>query len=345
MSTSTLHLGIFYMPQICDMGPTALHPLRRKACWGFFRPLKIRRLRPGLNPRTWVLKASTLPLDHHCLGAPNNLIRPWSEDRNKKRQQVVHLCRYYSVSSIAQFYFLKLRISVHVWLFRTLKSVVVSYLQSGPFLRRIKKCTAKPTEGESKIYYEYRPSVARFTRYSLLKKKDLRSVYFACPCRHCRTQTSGTHLSPTKSDWGCLPRFPMYRPSTAVARWECADWKSLTVHTCWRSTHFLLAVREFLDNLFLKQWIARSGQTEHPAPFPDVNPWVVLSLWTSAVCCLRYRSQWVPELAKTNTEWIWDDLYDTWKFSARQAVTFQRVTSHWCSKWTAVAFSFVLRRL
>ena len=24
--------------QICDMGPTALLPLRRKACWGFFRP-------------------------------------------------------------------------------------------------------------------------------------------------------------------------------------------------------------------------------------------------------------------------------------------------------------------
>ena len=29
-----------------------------------FSPLKIRRIRPGLNPRTWVLKASTLPLDH-----------------------------------------------------------------------------------------------------------------------------------------------------------------------------------------------------------------------------------------------------------------------------------------
>ena len=28
-------LGIFYMPQIYDMGPTALLPLRRKACWGF----------------------------------------------------------------------------------------------------------------------------------------------------------------------------------------------------------------------------------------------------------------------------------------------------------------------
>jgi hypothetical protein len=29
-----------------------------------FSPLKIWRLRPGLDPRTWVLKASTLPLDH-----------------------------------------------------------------------------------------------------------------------------------------------------------------------------------------------------------------------------------------------------------------------------------------
>jgi hypothetical protein len=32
------HLGIFYMPQIYDMGQTALLPLRRKACWEFFCP-------------------------------------------------------------------------------------------------------------------------------------------------------------------------------------------------------------------------------------------------------------------------------------------------------------------
>jgi len=30
----------------------------------FFSALKIRRLRPDVNPRTWVRKASTLPLDH-----------------------------------------------------------------------------------------------------------------------------------------------------------------------------------------------------------------------------------------------------------------------------------------
>ena len=49
------HLGIFSMPQIYHMGPT---------CWEFFSPLKIRWLRPGLNPRAWVLKARTLPVDH-----------------------------------------------------------------------------------------------------------------------------------------------------------------------------------------------------------------------------------------------------------------------------------------
>jgi hypothetical protein len=57
IATSTVHLGIFYMPQICNMGPTALLPFRRKACLRIFLLLKIRRLRPGLNPRTWVPEA------------------------------------------------------------------------------------------------------------------------------------------------------------------------------------------------------------------------------------------------------------------------------------------------
>ena len=63
MPNSTLHLGIFYRLQICDMGLTALLPLRRKEFWGFFRPEKSWWLQPALNPRTWVLKGSMLPLD------------------------------------------------------------------------------------------------------------------------------------------------------------------------------------------------------------------------------------------------------------------------------------------
>jgi len=42
----------------------ALLPLRRKACWGFFRPEKSWWLRPGLNPQSWVLEGSTPPVDH-----------------------------------------------------------------------------------------------------------------------------------------------------------------------------------------------------------------------------------------------------------------------------------------
>ena len=41
---------------------------RKSTTWDkelyFPSPWKIRRLQPGLNPRTWVPKASTLPLDH-----------------------------------------------------------------------------------------------------------------------------------------------------------------------------------------------------------------------------------------------------------------------------------------
>jgi len=42
-----------------------------------FSPLKIRWLRPGLNPRTWVLKASTLPLDHRSRYEMKNLKGAW----------------------------------------------------------------------------------------------------------------------------------------------------------------------------------------------------------------------------------------------------------------------------
>ena len=46
-----------------------------------FSPLKIRRLRSGLNPRTWVLKASTLLLDHRSRFC--DLIAPYETvDRN-----------------------------------------------------------------------------------------------------------------------------------------------------------------------------------------------------------------------------------------------------------------------
>jgi hypothetical protein len=57
----------------------ALLPLRRKACWGYFCPEKSWRLRPSLNPRTWVLKGSMLTLDH-----PSSLLDSlkWGQVKN-----------------------------------------------------------------------------------------------------------------------------------------------------------------------------------------------------------------------------------------------------------------------
>jgi hypothetical protein len=46
------------------MEPTAFTSPAKGGVLRIFFALKIRRLRWGLNPRTWVPKASTLPLDH-----------------------------------------------------------------------------------------------------------------------------------------------------------------------------------------------------------------------------------------------------------------------------------------
>jgi hypothetical protein len=54
------HLGIFYMPQICDMGPTALLPLLKEGTLRNFSPEKSEGFGRVLNPRTWVPEASML---------------------------------------------------------------------------------------------------------------------------------------------------------------------------------------------------------------------------------------------------------------------------------------------
>ena len=50
MSTSTLHLGIFYMPQIYDMGPTALTSPPKEGVLRIFSPLKNPTASAGFEP-------------------------------------------------------------------------------------------------------------------------------------------------------------------------------------------------------------------------------------------------------------------------------------------------------
>jgi hypothetical protein len=56
MATYTLRLG--------RHGTDGLTSPPKEGVLRIFFALKIRRLRPGANPRTWVPKAGTLPLDH-----------------------------------------------------------------------------------------------------------------------------------------------------------------------------------------------------------------------------------------------------------------------------------------
>ena len=60
MSTSKLHLGIFLYAANLRHGTDGFTSPPKEGVLRIFSPLKIRRLQPGLNPRTRVLKASTL---------------------------------------------------------------------------------------------------------------------------------------------------------------------------------------------------------------------------------------------------------------------------------------------
>jgi hypothetical protein len=59
--------------------------------------------------------------------------------------------------------------------------------------------------------------------------------------------------------------------------------------------HFLLALQEFLNSMFLEQWVGWGGPTAWHTRFPDLNPWIFIS-GTCKVYCLCCRSQWLPWL-------------------------------------------------
>ena len=103
--------------------------------------------------------------------------------------------------------------------------------------------------------------------------------------------------------------------------------------------HFLLAFREFLNNLFPEQRVRRSGPTAWSALSPDLNP-LHFHLWwrlKSTVCAtaagdVMYLQQ--------RTKWVWGDSQDSWNFSAIQAVAVQTCNIlHRVSKLALSAFS------
>ena len=90
MLTYTIHSKVLFHAVNLRHGTDGFTSPPKEGVLRIFSPLKIRLLRLGLNPRTWVLKANTLPLDHrshlvlwllfthfHVFGNKNNTVSLW----------------------------------------------------------------------------------------------------------------------------------------------------------------------------------------------------------------------------------------------------------------------------
>ena len=183
---------------------------------------------------------------------------------------------------------------------------------------------------------------SRFPSYGLLTiKENVQRVHLEIPCRQGRRQNPGTLLSSTTSDWGSLPRFPKQHPSRGCCKMRICK---LEVSYDGAPPHFLLAVRESLNDLFPEQWMGRGWPTAWPARSPDLNPSDFHLWWRlkSTDCATA-----VDDLQnlQRRTEWVWGDPYYSWNFSASQAVTVQTCNIlRWDSKVDAVSIFRIFRR-
>jgi hypothetical protein len=192
-----------------------------------------------------------------------------------------------------------------------------------------------------KILYEHRPPEAWLASYGLLMNQKMFIAHLELPCRHWKRQNCGNLHCFTRSDWGCLPQFPLKCPSTAVARCGSADWDSFMVCVKWCSTTLLGILEQYVSGTMDRLMSTNSMACS----FPSFKPLRFLSVKTPKVYCLHYRSHWHPGLGTTNTECICNDPYDTWNFPVSQEITVQACNILcWSSRCTLWALSLIVRR-
>jgi hypothetical protein len=152
----------------------------------------------------------------------------------------------------------------------------------------------------------------------------LAAVATKCVGGHCRRLTFHILVSPTSSDWGCLPQFPTKSPSRTVARCGAAVWDSFMVYAWW------------FGALGRMRWTNSMAYL-----FPWFSSITFLSLRTSEVSCWCYRSQWCQDLQ----QWMQNDLYNTCKLLASQDVAIKMCNILcWSWRWKLWAFSLIFRR-
>ena len=78
-----IHFRVLLHAANMGHGTNGFASLPKEGVLRTFSPWKIRRLRPGLNPRTWVPKASMLPL-HHRSRLPKSMETFWSREVKRR---------------------------------------------------------------------------------------------------------------------------------------------------------------------------------------------------------------------------------------------------------------------
>jgi hypothetical protein len=86
------------MPQIYDNGPPALLPLRRKACWGFFRPEKSDGF-ANLGTRGQHASSRSLKRQYHILD--HETFFDYISFKRKFGMQIFGICGAYSAPAAA----------------------------------------------------------------------------------------------------------------------------------------------------------------------------------------------------------------------------------------------------
>ena len=120
------------------------------------------------------------------------------------------------------------------------------------------------------------------------------------------------------------------------ALWCCT---TFMVHAYWCSTTFSFCSSAILEHPFPGTMDSIRWNNNMARPFTWLKSLIFLSLVTSAVFCLCYKSHRHPALATANTEWISDNSCDTCNFPASQAITVQKCNVlRLSSRWTLRVF-------
>ena len=201
------------------------------------------------------------------------------------------------------------------------------------------KCTALPTESESTPQHNKKNYIStslpkqgfRVTPPWRLNKM-LQVSTFEFSCRHCRNSMLGRYSLQLRVT-GAIDHDLLRNVLPELL--QDVDLQK-GIYLCFMHDgappHFIIAVQEFLNNVFLAECLRRDGPTAWPARSPHFNP-LDFYLWRhlkSAVYATEVHHRLAP-----NKERISDDSSCTWNFPESQATTVKTCNiMRWRSTWT-----------